>query len=92
MADPQNGRKEGPLAAEGVVRLVVRVPKRHAAFLYFQLEANEGVCFHSTLEGPPGADHRDVEVMTHRSMKPQLDQVLERVGLAAPLEVLEEEG
>ena len=89
MADPRNGTEEGSLAAQGVVRWVVRVPKKDAAFLYFQLEAREGVCFHSTLDRSLGAPHRDVEIMAHESMEAELDRALGRIGEDIPVELLE---
>ena len=90
MADLQNGTGGGDLAAGGVVRRVVRVPKEHAAFLYFHLEAEDGICSHSTLDPPRGAPWRDVEVTAHPSTAPDLDRSLRRLGRAVPLEFPEE--
>ncbi len=43
-------------------QITIRVPKSDSAFLYFTLEANEGVCFYSTLDHTPGTNFRDIEI------------------------------
>ena len=47
----------------------IRVPKKDSAFLYFQLEANEGLCFYSTLESSLGQPYRDIEIKGHTSLE-----------------------
>ena len=41
----------------------IRVPKKESAFTYFTLEANEGICFYSTLQESLGRPYRDIEIM-----------------------------
>lgn len=41
---------------------VIRLNKEDTAFLYFQLEANDGLCFYSTLQYPSHAHYRDVDL------------------------------
>lgn len=43
-------------------QLILRANKEDTAFLYFILEANEGISFYSTLEELPGGNLRDVVV------------------------------
>ena len=44
-------------------QIIIRVPKKESAFTYFTLEANEGICFYSTLEESLRQPYRDIEVM-----------------------------
>ncbi len=46
------------------LRSVIRVRKEDAAFLYFVLEAQEGITSYRTLEHPGDAHFRDLELLT----------------------------
>ena len=69
---------------------VIRVPKEHSAFTYFQLEASEGLSFYSTLEESLGQGYRDIEIQGHVSLKEELDQVLTTLSTKFPLEYIKQ--
>jgi hypothetical protein len=69
------------------LRRVIRVRKQDSAFVYFVLEANEGVMAYSTLPSSAGDAHRDLELMIPPSLGVEADQVLESIsGLFVELE------
>ena len=46
--------------------IVIRVAKKDSSYVYFTLEANEGLCFYSTLEHQKESAYRDIEInLTH---------------------------
>lgn len=57
--------------------LTIRVSKKDSAFLYFQLEANEGLCFYSTLEHREAQDFRDIHIRGHISLYAEFNSVIE---------------
>ena len=61
---------------EVLVRYTLRVAKGDAALVYFRLEANEGLCSYSTLEGTPGEGYRDLLIVGHPSLRRQIEYVL----------------
>lgn len=58
-------------------RLIIRVPKDQAAFTYFQLEANEGLFFYSTLEESLQEPYRDLMLTAHLSLKEEAQHFLD---------------
>lgn len=56
---------------------IIRVPKDQAAFTYFQLEANEGLAFYSTLDQSLRENYRDIELFSPQSLTKELDNFLE---------------
>lgn len=56
--------------------LVLRAPKEESAFIYFQLESNEGLAFYSTLDSSLNAEYRDIELHSPLSLKTELEQFL----------------
>ena len=48
--------------SQQIFHLIVRVSKKDSAFLYFQLESHEGLCFYSTIKESIGTTHRDLEI------------------------------
>ena len=59
-----------------VYQTVIRVNKEDSAFIYFQLEANEGVCFYSTLKESLGEPYRDIKVTAHISLAEETKRIL----------------
>ncbi len=74
-----------------VLHLIVRVPKEEAAFTYFQLEANEGLCFYSTLENSMKESYRDITVTAHIGFKEEVKHIINKLQQMFNLEVLKEE-
>jgi hypothetical protein len=50
-------------------QLIIRVPKDQAAFTYFQLEANEGLFFYSTLDKSLKEFYRDLLLTCHLTLE-----------------------
>ena len=59
-----------------IFTLVVRTPKEDSAFLYFQLEANEGLCFYRTLPFNTHDEHRDIEMKGSIEFKAEVLRLL----------------
>lgn len=65
---------------EKLFHLTLRVPKEHSAFVYFQLEANDGLAFYSTLPHHDGQTYRDIELRGSQALEPELRRLLEFLG------------
>jgi hypothetical protein len=74
-----------------VLHLIIRVPKEEAAFTYFQLEANEGLCFYSTLEDSMKESYRDITVTAHIGLKDEVMHIINKLQQMYKLEILKEE-
>ncbi len=74
-----------------VIHLIIRVPKADAAFTYFQLEANEGLCFYSTLEESLKETYRDITIKAHAGLEDELRHVLNTLRNKVPFEILLDE-
>jgi hypothetical protein len=48
--------------------IIIRVPKKDSSYVYFTLEANEGLCFYSTLEHQNQSDVRDIQIKLTKSL------------------------
>ena len=62
--------------ASAVVRRLIRVRKEDSAYVYFVLEALEGVASYSTLAHAPGAAYRDLELTVPVGFEQQVDELL----------------
>lgn len=71
-----------------VFHLVIRVPKADSAFLYFQLEANEGLCFYSTLKSSLGQGHRDIDITSDLSFKAEVVRLIKKLEDKMAIEYL----
>lgn len=71
--------------------MIIRVPKDQSAFTYFTFEANEGLCFYSTLESSLGEPFRDIDVKTHINLKDELLRLVEFLSNDYPIEILSQE-
>ena len=72
-------------------RKIIRVPKEESAFTYFQLEANEGLAFYSTLPHQIGDTHRDLEILGTLSTQPELEHLIQTLASKFQVEILLEE-
>lgn len=70
---------------------IIRVPKSDAAFTYFQFEANDGLCFYSTLESSLKEPFRDIDIKTHESLSEELTRLLTHLGKSINIEILLDE-
>jgi hypothetical protein len=57
--------------------LVVRMPKEHSSFLYFQLEASEGLGFYSTIDFQEGDVFRDIDIKGDIKLKNEVMTLLD---------------
>lgn len=69
-------------------RYVIRLNKEDSAFFYFQLEANDGICFYSTIPHPPHAQYRDIELRGDILLKSEMEQILKECGERFSIEYL----
>lgn len=69
----------------------LRVPKDEAYFLYYSLEANEGIAFYSTLEESLQGQYRDIDVRAPIEWKEDLKALIRRLQGEIRLDVVEEE-
>jgi hypothetical protein len=69
---------------------ILRMPKDDAYFVYFTFEANEGMCFYSTVDESLKGQYRDIEVKCPIEWKPHLKALIERLQTEIRLDVLEE--
>ncbi|MCM0605851.1 MAG: hypothetical protein KA715_07140 [Xanthomonadaceae bacterium] len=60
-------------------KLRIRVTKEASAFVYFILEAQEGVTAYSTLPNKQGDEHRDLELCFSPEFKGEVLRVLEEL-------------
>ena len=73
-----------------VIHLIIRVPKSEAAFTYFQLEANEGLCFYSTLDNSLGEPFRDIEIFAPECFETELRHLLDTLAKQYPIDILKD--
>ena len=71
--------KQGPNNISSV-RRKIRVRKQDSAFVYFILEAHEGITAYSTLDGKPEDAFRDLLLQTPPDFVGEVDQLLEQLG------------
>ncbi len=64
--------------AKSLFHYVIRLNKEDSAFFYFQFEANEGLCFYSTLPFNPHDQFRDIDLKGDLRLKEQVDHVLNK--------------
>ncbi len=71
--------------------LIVKVPKEHSSFLYFQLEAAEGIGFYSTTDFKEGDPYRLIDIKGDIGLKDEMKCLLIGLKEKAALEILTEE-
>jgi hypothetical protein len=58
----------------------IRVRKEDSAFVYFVLEAHEGVTAYSTLDFKPGDPHRDLMLFVPPDFASDADRIIASLG------------
>ena len=72
-------------------RFHLRMPKAQSSFVYFVFEANEGLCFYSTLAHTRGDMTRDMVLRGDRTMYGEAKRLINfLIGSVEGLEILEE--
>jgi hypothetical protein len=70
---------------------IIRLNKEDSAFFYFQLEANDGVCFYSTIDHPHHAQYRDIELRGDILLKKEMEHILNECAKKFKIEILLDE-
>ena len=70
---------------------IIKVPKDQAAFTYFQLEANEGLCFYSTLDSSLSQTYREIELFSPISLETEVTHFLNHLKNEVPFEIVTHE-
>jgi hypothetical protein len=71
--------------------IIIRLNKEDSAFFYFQLEANDGIAFYSTLEYPHHAQYRDIELRGDLKLRKEVIHILDYCSLKFKIETLVDE-
>lgn len=79
------------MSEQNIFHLVIRLPKEEAAFFYFQLEANEGLCFYSTLESSLREAFRDIDIKSGPEFASEVKRIIAKLQEKFPIEILVEE-
>jgi hypothetical protein len=69
----------------------LRLPKDDAYFVYFTFEANEGLCYYSTVDESLKGQYRDLDVRCPIELKDSLKALIERLQREIRLDLLVEE-
>jgi hypothetical protein len=70
---------------------VLRLNKEDSAFFYFQLEANDGLCFYSTLSYEPHAQYRDIEMRGDILLKHEAEAIILNCSKKFKIDILVDE-
>jgi len=70
--------------------LIIRVPKKDSSYVYFTLEANEGLCFYSTLEHQKESIFRDIEISLTNSLLNEFLTVFQFLNETIEIKILED--
>jgi hypothetical protein len=73
-----------------IFQYIVRVAKKDAVFLYFQLESNEGLCFYSTKDGDKSETFRMIDICGSLDFQAQVKELLLGLQNEIQLEIIEE--
>jgi hypothetical protein len=69
----------------------LRVPKDDAYFVYFTFEANEGLCFYSTVDESLRGQYRDIDVKCAVEWRETLVSLIELLKTNMRLDILSSE-
>lgn len=67
---------------------IIRLNKEDSAFFYFQLEANDGLCFYSTLPYEPHTQYRDLDLKGDILLKDEVDRLIKSCSEKFPIDIL----
>ena len=73
--------------SEKLNHYIIRVSKEDSAFVYFQLESNEGLAFYSTLKSSLKEPFRDIEIFSPLSLNQEITHFIDYIGQALRLEI-----
>lgn len=67
---------------------IIRLNKEDSAFFYFQLEANDGLCFYSTLPYEPHTQYRDLDLKGDILLKKEIEHLIEQCSVKFSIDIL----
>jgi hypothetical protein len=70
---------------------ILRLNKEDSAFFYFQLEANDGLCFYSTIPYEPHTQFRDLDLKGDILLKSEIEKLIHNCSQKFPIEILTDE-
>ncbi|MDO9183672.1 MAG: hypothetical protein Q7U04_14760 [Bacteriovorax sp.] len=70
---------------------IVRLNKEDSAFFYFQLEANDGLCFYSTLPYEPHTQYRDIDLKGDVFLREEINLLLDQCSKKFKIDILVDE-
>ena len=68
--------------------LIIEVSKSDSSFVYFTLEANEGLCFYSTLKHEEGDITRKIEISYTKSLENEFLTVFKYLKEKLPITII----
>ncbi len=77
-----------PNRSSQLFHYVLRLNKEDSAFFYFQLEANEGLCFYSTLPYEPHTQYRDLDLKGDILLKKEIELLIENCSKKFHIDIL----
>ena len=80
-----------PETTHQLIHKILRVPKDEAAFTYFQLESNEGLCFYSTLDQSLKEPYRDIEAFGDLALEREINHFFEYLRSSVNYEIILDE-
>ena len=70
---------------------IIRLNKEDSAFLYFQLESNDGLCFYSTLPYEPHTQYRDIDLKGDILLQGEIKNLLQQCSQKFKMDILIDE-
>jgi hypothetical protein len=70
---------------------LIRLNKEDSAFFYFQLEANDGLAFYSTLPYPHHTQYRDIDLKGDINLRGELVHLLDHCSQRFKIDILLDE-
>ncbi len=80
-----------PTPTQAIWKIIVRTSKEDSAFFYFTLEANENLCFYSTLDASLGETYRDIAIGITANLRPEFDVMFKALCECMSVQLLSEE-
>lgn len=71
--------------------LIIRLSKSDSAFVYFQLEANEGLAFYSTLPHTEGQETRDIDIRGSSQCYTEVKRLIDFLSQSMTIDTLKDE-
>jgi hypothetical protein len=71
--------------------VIIRLSKSDSAFVYFQLEANEGLAFYSTLPHAIGQETRDIDIRGSKHCYTEVKRLIDFLTQSMTIEILKDQ-